>query len=416
MNGVRALALGLGALAGACSPASRPDGVVTVTFWHGMESGVNNEVLEAKIREFERSEPRIRIDAQVYGAADQLGPKLDAAVAGGTPPDLLWWAPAFFPKYAEAGALRSLDDLMADDPAFHREDVYGFLWELGSYLGHVYVTPFSVNNLAVYYNKKMFREAGIEELPKDWAGLREAARKLTGGGVHGFQIPIGTAEWTVWTWQCFLWQAGGEILSADRTSATFNSAAGVRALDFWRGLLEDGAASLSETDAGYKTDDFLAGRVAMMINGPWNYPLLQAQSAVAAGAFPLPRGERAATNSGGESLFLFRSEPGRERAAFQFMKFVSSPDFQVDWALRSGYLPVSAAAAASPAYQAFLDANPFLKVYSDQLPAGRVRPSIPQYPALSATLGKYLEAALYGRYSSQEALDRAAAEVDALLR
>jgi multiple sugar transport system substrate-binding protein len=98
------------------------------------------------------------------------------------------------------------------------------------------------------------------------------------------------------------------------------------------------------------------------------------------------------------------------------MRFVMSPEFQVDWAMQSGYLPVSRSAAASPAWQAFLGENPFLRVYQDQMAAGRTRPSIPQYPALSATLGKYLEAALYEKYPSREALDRAAAEVDRLLQ
>jgi len=389
---------------------------VKVTFWHGMESGVNNQVLEAKIREFERRNPKIHIDAQVYGAADQLGPKLDAAVAGGTPPDLLWWAPAFFPRYAEAGVLRSLDDLMAQDPSFDHGDVYPFLWELGSYKGRVYTSPFSVNNLAVYYNKKMFREAGIAEVPRTWPELREAARRLTRDRVFGFEIPIGTAEWTVWTWQCFLWQAGGELLSPDARRAAFHHRAGIEALDFWRALKDDGSATFSETDAGYKTDGFLAGRVAMTINGPWNYPLLRDQDAVEVGAFPLPSGERAATNCGGESLFLFKSEPARERAAFAFMTFVTSADFQVDWAIQSGYLPVSKSASQSPTYRAFLEKNPFLAVFDEQMAAGRVRPSIPQYPALSATLGKHLEAALYGRRSSKEALERAAVEVDALLQ
>ncbi len=409
------LALGslLAASSGCTRPAANGD-VVTLSFWHGMESGVNNEVLEAKLAEFHRRKPRIRIDAQVYGAADQLGPKLDAAVAGRTAPDLLWWAPAFFPKYAEAGVLRSVDDFIASDPEFHRDDVRSFLWEVGSYGGHVYATPFSANNLAVYYNKAMFASAGISELPSDWEGLRAASRKLTRDGVHGFQIPIGTAEWTVWTWQCFLWQAGGEILGADGKAA-FNSDAGVEALEFWRALLAEGVASFSETDAGYKTDDFLAGRVGMVVNGPWNYPLLAAQKSIDVGVLPMPGRARAATNSGGESLFLFASEPRRERAAWEFMKFVMSPDFQVDWAIRSGYLPVSAAAAASPRYQAFLATNPFLKVYNDQMSVGRVRPSIPEYPALSATLGKYLEAALYGRYASREALDLAAVEVNRLL-
>jgi multiple sugar transport system substrate-binding protein len=406
-------------LIAACASGSADPKRVTVTFWHGMESGVNNKILQAKIDEFNARHADIFVDAQVYGAADQLGPKLDAAVAGRTAPDLLWWSPAFFPKYAEAGALRSVDDFIAEDERngpFKRDDVYDYLWELGRFDGKIYVAPFSANNLGIYYNKRMAAEAGINEPPKTWDEFREAARKLTRGGVYGFQIPVGTSEWTVWTWQCFLWQAGGEILTPDRKRAAFNSAAGVAALDYWKSLLDEKLANFSETDAGYKTDNILAGRVAATINGPWNYAGLKGQKEVEIGVWPLPAKERAATNIGGESLFLFKSNARRERAAWEFMKFVVSADFQVDWAMNTGYLPVSKSAAGSAKYQAFLQENPFIKAYNDQMPVGRTRPSIPQYPALSQTLGKYIEAALYGKLSSREALDRAAEEVNRLLQ
>src|SRR5262245_51663377 len=133
-----------------CSTTASNSDRITVTFWHGMESGINNKILQAKIDEFNAKHPKIFIDAQVYGAADQLGPKLDAAVAGKTPPDLLWWAPAFFPKYADAGVLRSVDDFIKEDmalvatqalpmkntkdaiksiaemPAFNKSDIYDF--------------------------------------------------------------------------------------------------------------------------------------------------------------------------------------------------------------------------------------------------------------------------------------------------
>jgi multiple sugar transport system substrate-binding protein len=124
---------------------------------------------------------------------------------------------------------------------------------------------------------------------------------------------------------------------------------------------------------------------------------------------------RTATNAGGESLFLFRSAPERERAAWEFMKFVMGPDFQVDWAIRTGYLPVSRSAASDPRYRAFLVENPFLAVYNEQMAVARTRPALPGYPALSATLGRALESALYGKETPAEALRRAAAAVDRLL-
>ncbi len=396
----------------ACS-STRTDNRTTITFWHGMESGVNNKILQAKIDEFNTKHPDIFIDAQVYGAADQLGPKLDAAVAGKTPPDLLWWSPAFFPKYADAGVLKNLDEFISDDV---RNDVYDYLWELGSYQGKIYLTPFSANNLGIYYNKKMLNEASINQSPQTWDEFKDAAKKLTRNGTFGFQVPMGTSEWTVWTWQCFLWQAGGEILTPDKKHAAFNSPAGVAALDFWKSLTDEKIANFSETDAGYKTENILSGRIAMTINGPWNYADLKDQKQIDLGVFALPKQERAATNIGGESLFLFKTNPQREKAAWEFMKFLMSADFQVDWAMNTGYLPVSKSAANSPRYQEFLQANPFIKAYNDQMPVGKTRPSIPQYPALSQALGKNIEAALYGKLSSKEALDKAATEVNELLK
>jgi len=413
-----ALAAGLVLLAtllGSCASRSDDGARVEVTFWHGMESGINNEILEAKIARFNAEHPDIFIDAQVYGAADQLGPKLDAAVAGKTPPDLLWWAPAYSPKYAEAGVLQSVDAFMAEDASFDRDDVYPFLWELGTFDGRIYVTPFSANTLGIYYNERMAEEAGIVEPPRTWDDFEETARKLTRDGVYGFQIPIGTSEWTVWTWECFLWQAGGELLTPDGKRAAFNGDAGIVALDFWRKLRDEKLANFSETDAGYKTDDLLSGRIAMSINGPWNYSGLKDRDDVRIQVYPMPIRDRAATNIGGESLFLFKSSARRERAAWEFMKFVMSPDFQVDWAMNTGYLPVSRAASRDPRFQSFLAANPFIEAFDDLMPVGKTRPSIPQYPAVSQTLGKYLEAALYGKMSSREALDRAAEEVNRLL-
>lgn len=60
----------------ACSGTARSDGRVVVIFWHGMESGVNNQVLQAKLDEFNRTHSSIYIDAQVYGAADQRRPSI----------------------------------------------------------------------------------------------------------------------------------------------------------------------------------------------------------------------------------------------------------------------------------------------------------------------------------------------------
>jgi multiple sugar transport system substrate-binding protein len=65
-----------------------------------------------------------------------------------------------------------------------------------------------------------------------------------------------------------------------------------------------------------------------------------------------------------------------------------SADLQVDWAIKTGYLPVSKSAVNDPRYQAFPAANPFIKACNDRMPVGQTSPSIPRYLALSQTPGE----------------------------
>lgn len=405
--------------------------VIELTFWHGIESPDSVRVLEDKITLFEKQHPDIRIRAQNYGAADQVSAKIMIAVAGRRPPDLMWWAPAFTGRMAKTGKIVKIGDLIARDPDFDATDIYQGLWDVSRYQGEIWTVPFDANNLALYYNKDHFAAAGInpDEL-NTWSDLLRAAEKLTTDNRYGFQIPMGNNEWTVWVWQTFLWQADGEFLTKENNwpAPAFDSAAGQAALNYWMDFVHKyHAANFSEPDAGYKTDDFVAERISMMINGPWNYGALKqaaAETGLNYGALFLPSAGpdyapqdsgRRATNIGGENLFVFKSNPAREQAAWEFAKFVMSPAFQVDWALRTGYLPVCRSAQQSPQYQQFLAENPFIKVFADQMQYGHARPSIPQYRKISRLLGKQIERALYRKKSAADALNDAAASSTRIL-
>jgi multiple sugar transport system substrate-binding protein len=404
---------------------------VELTFWHGIESPESVRILEEKIALFEKQHPDIRIRAQNYGAADQVSAKIMIAVAGRLPPDLMWWAPAFTGRMAKTGKIVKIGDLIARDPDFDAADIYDGLWDVSRYKGEIWTAPFDANNLALYYNKDHLAAAGIDpQSINTWTDLLAAAKKLTTPNRYGFQIPMGKNEWTVWVWQTFLWQAGGEFLTEKDNwpAPAFNSPAGEAALDYWVDFVHTHhAANFSEPDAGYKTDDFIAGRISMMVNGPWNYGALKqaaretglnygALFLPAAGPDYAPDGSgRRATNIGGENLFIFKSDSAREQAAWEFAKFVMSPDFQVDWAIRTGYLPVCRSAQQSPAYQQFLADNPFIKVFADQMQYGRARPSIPQYRKISRILGKQIERALYQKKSANAALQDAAASSTRIL-
>ncbi len=399
-------------------PAERE--TVKLVFWHGIESIRNGKVLEDLLERFHREHPGIRVVPQHYGAADQVKGRIMTAIAGQSPPDLMWWGPQATGQLARSGALQDVTALIRADDSFRKNTVPARLWELCTYRDRLYAVPFDTNNLALYYNKKHFREAGIDPGQLNtWEDLRRAAIQLTesqdGKGItrrYGMHLPIGNSEWTVWTWQTFLWQAGGRFLNKSEEKARFNSPEGVRALRFWLDLVyKDKAAIFSKPGAGYKTADFIAGRVSMMINGPWNHGILEdarQKRGLAYGALMLPMQEKRATNVGGENLFMFKTTEKKKKAQWEFARYVMSGEFQLEWATRTGYLPVNRHVYNNHAYKKFLAENPFMDVFARQMRYGHVRPTIPYYSRISSKLGKELERALYRKATPEDALNEAA--------
>lgn len=153
----------------------------------------------------------------------------------------------------------------------------------------------------------------------------------------------------------------------------------------------------------------------MQIVGPWILPQLNTNKKVNYGVFFLPKDHRYATNIGGENLFIFKTSPEREQASWEFAKFIMSNDFQVEWAQKTGYLPVNKSAGEVAKFKAYLKENPSYKVFVDQMQNGFSRPSIPAYNSISAALGKEIEQALYQKKTPKQALDDAAKAAEAAL-
>lgn len=153
---------------------------------------------------------------------------------------------------------------------------------------------------------------------------------------------------------------------------------------------------LSAPERGFEIDNFLTGQVAMQITGPWT--LAQMQSAgVDFDVLPLPVAQEPAAVLGGENFFLCRTTPKKRQAALTFLEYILSAEFQQDWALKTGFLPVNLTVRDSEVYQHFLAENPLLQVFIDQMAWARSRPVVPGYPYLSENLGRAIEAALLGQ-------------------
>jgi multiple sugar transport system substrate-binding protein len=396
------------ALTGCAAENPDADGVIHLTLWQGVNPPPNRDVLQELVDEFNQTHSDIQVEPLYVGQGDQQMPKILAAVVGNAPPDMLWYAPTITGQLIELGAIRPIEEWLAESPV--QEQIDPALFESMQLEGHTWSVPFGTNNVGVFYRPSLFEAAGITELPTTWEEFRQVAKTLTrqvnGQTQHGILLPLGKGEWTVFNWLPFMWSGGGDIVAESAAGLNLVNPGAIAALQLWRDLIDDGSAILSQPERGYELDGFLAGRVAMQLTGPWTLGQLQA-TGVDFAVMPIPAQERAATSVGGENLFIFNTTSAHERAAFTFAEFVVSEPFQTQWAIGTGYLPVNLRSRQSLPYQEFIAQQPAVDVFLKQAEYGRSRPIFAGYSRVSENLGRAIEAILLGQSTPEAALETA---------
>ena len=405
------LALNLLILSG-CQNIPKNSDRIKLTLWHGINPPPNRDVFKTLTDKFNETHPHVQVEPIYIGQPDQQLPKILTSIVGNAPPDLLWNTPTMAGKLAELNAIQPLENWLDKSPI--KAEIDPSLFESMELGGHTWSIPLATNNTGIFYRPSLFAAAGIKEVPQNWQQLKQAARSLTkdtnGDGrtdQHGIVLPLGKGEWTVFTWLPFMFSAGGELLAASPQTPVpqIDNPGALAALELWSDLLTEGSAILSAPERGYELDNFIAGKVAMQITGPWTLAQLQ-QSAIDYAVMPIPALKRPAAVVGGENLFLMKTSPEREKAALEFLEYAIGEEFQTAWALGTGYLPINLKARQSKAYQSFVEKNPVLQVFLEQMNWARSRPIISGYSRLSENAGRAIEATLLGQ-NPQDALKEA---------
>ena len=387
---------------------TKESGITHITFWHGINPPENRVVFQKLVDKFNQNNPNIELESLYIGQPDAQLPKILAATVSNQPPDILWFVPQIAGKLNQLGALLPLGDWLNNSTI--KSEIDPAMFDSMKLHGHTLSVPFATNNAAVFYRPSLFKQAGITEVPQTWSQLQQVAKKLTRNrdngdrpSQHGIFLSLGKEEWTVFTWLPFIYSAGGDLLAAEKPNLVNKGA--IAALQFGADLVKDGVAVLSPPERGYEIDSFIAGKVAMQITGPWTLAQLKPAN-IDYDVFAIPVAQQPAAVIGGENLFVFKTTPEREQASLKFLEYILSEQFQTTWALETGYLPVNLRSQQSEAYQNFVEQNPVIKVFLDQMHYAKSRPIIPQYSRLSENLGRAIEASLLGKQSPEEALRR----------
>jgi ABC-type glycerol-3-phosphate transport system substrate-binding protein len=407
------------------------DGRKTVKFWHSFVSSTV-PALNALIERFEKEHPDIKIDAQYVPSGDALIQKLVTAIRSKTAPDISWLHSDFIEDLVNADAVYKMDHFIHGENGITQEDlddIYPALIQFASWKGTLYSLPMEATNLALLYNKEMFRKAGLdpEKPPRTWDELKEYALKLSIDSDRdrnfdqiGFFIPVYPAagplgSWMIWQWMPFLWQGGGYVVNEEQTEVLYNSDAGVEALRLWQEIYEQLNLRTFTTDFDVA---FASKRLAMAMDGPWNLPRYADLLKDLDWAFaPLPAGpEKQATVVGGEYLAIFKQSKYPDEA-WAFVKWMIQPETQAFWAMESGYLPIRHAALEVPEFQDYLTKNPNFKVFVEQMEYGQAqRPIDKGGMIISRHIAEAIERATIGRIDPKRALDESAAKSNEVLK
>lgn len=399
--GAGVMALGLAACSGtktdSADSGSASGGQVTVEMWDYLSGETANDSINASIAEFEKANPDIKVKRTTFAFADLSKSILQGSV-GGQVPDVAVVDVVDNQNFASLGMLKDLSN-----DGINKSDFFDGPWSSVVYEGKTYGIPLNSNNLALYYNKQMLKDAGVE-VPTDWASLKDAAKKTTKGDVKGIAISAVKSESATFQILPFVWQTGGDLKDYATSGAT--------ALAYLRGLIDDG--SMSEAVSNYTQEDartqFITGKSAMMINGPWELSTLTKDAQFDWDVAPLPKDKRAATSMGGENVVVMNGAKQSD-AAVKLAKFLTSAEGAKIYCDGSGQL------SSRPDLQGKLklsnDAK--LKVFESQLADAHARAYGKDYPKISEAIQLSMQEALTGASTPEAAAKKAADSINPLL-
>ncbi|MBU0677605.1 MAG: ABC transporter substrate-binding protein [Verrucomicrobia bacterium] len=344
------------ALISSCVPQPKDrteDGRIIVSYWEKW-TGFEGEAMQAVVDDFNASQNRIFVKRLAVSAIDQ---KLMLSTAGGNPPDVAGLWSHSVPDFAEKGALTPLNKIL-EKAGITRDDYIGVFWDLCEHRGFIWALPATAQDLALHWNKRMFREAGLDPdtPPRTLDELDRMAEQLTVVEVEreGKKVRVRYPDLTDeekqaknfsliqlghipaepgWYREMWGYWFGGDLWNG-KDLITANSPENLAAAKWQEsyplkyGLNNIRAFGASFGNFASPQNPFLEGRVAMVLQGVWMYNFIDKYAPHldwAVAPFPSIDPERLPNVTLVESDVLMIPNGARHpREAFEFIHYVNT--------------------------------------------------------------------------------------------
>ena len=399
---------------------------VDISFYYPVAvGGPITKIIDKFAVDFERENPGIKVHPIYSGTYQDSITKALTAVKSNDAPAMSVLLSTDMYTLIDEDAIVPWDPLIktAEDRAW-LQGFYPAFMENSQTGGKTWGIPFQRSTIVLYYNKEMFKEAGLDpnHPPATWKEMAEYAQKLTkrdaSGKVTQWGVQIPSSGFPYWLFQGLTTENGVQLMNAAGTETYYDKPAVIEAVQYWVDLTSKYKAHPEGiVEWGTTPKDFFERKVAMMWTTTGNLTNVRSNAKFDFGVAMLPANKRRGSPTGGGNFYLFKqTKPEQQAAAFKFVKWITSPSRAAQWGIDTGYVAVRPDAWETPEMKKYVAEFPPAAVARDQLQFAVAELSTHDNQRVTKALNDGLQAALTGSKPAEQAMKDAQREADRLLK
>lgn len=331
------------------SAEAEKEGGKEITYFYNISNEVATEVVQEAVKRYEEKTGNTVKMTMMEGESYKT--KIKTCVASNTLPDVFnYWTGEQFETLVDSGNVKDMTEYVNGDTEYKDQFIDG-AYEAVTVNDKIYAIPSAVTGQVMYYNKELFKKAGIDEAPSTISELEEDCRKLKDEGIT--PIIVGSKDrWPLLGWFSYLAvRYGGVDLYMDATDGesetSFANDAFIKAGEEMNKLSQDYFINGSlAIDSGAAPAQFAAGNAAIFIGGTWDIATLSSDEELAKNiAFaPFPcaddgEAEDAKTVYGGiANCIAVNASSKNPEEAYELIKEIMSVEAEKEMVEKSGSL------------------------------------------------------------------------------
>ncbi|MCM3115041.1 ABC transporter substrate-binding protein [Neobacillus sp. MER 74] len=398
---------------------------VVIDFWTFWGSETRRPIIEKIIDDFNKSQDKIEVK-HTYLPWGDVWTKNLASIAAGNPADLIINDINAVGHRAKNNQNTNLAKYLKKDPAV-KDRFFPELYNASLYKGDPYALPFNTDTRLLFWNKKMFKEAGLDPNtpPKTWAELEEMGKKLDVKKGNKYErigyLPnqgIGADVWMI--------NADGKgYWDFDANKAVINDETNVKALTWMKNYYDyygDKTINNFKAEFGEQTaDPFVAGKLAMTTdNANFFTKIRDYGEGMEFGVAPLPEMEPGTGNESWGGGFVAEIPKGAKHPdeAWEFLKYLTDVQAQEYWAVKNFDIVANKEAAekASTSTEFTEDGKKVYSLANENMKQTLLTPTPIEAPDYINLIQPEIESVLLGKKSPKEGLDDAQKAVEELVK